>query len=187
MNVANQIKLNERLELHRKKLLIVCSILLVSNLLLCGLLFRQDTNVVLVPTHINKEITLTTGSSYSSEYLELITRDYIGLILNLSPENYEYVQSTILKNTHPSSYGVIKHELDALAEDIKKRSVAVNFQTTDMVVDKKRLQVDIRGYLETKIGLKTVSREQRKYRIIYGYMGSKLTLKEFFEVKDESL
>jgi type IV conjugative transfer system protein TraE len=187
MNIAGQIKLNERLKLHRKRLLIVCGLMLVSNVLLCKLLFRQDTNVILVPTHINKDITLTTGSAYSSDYLELITRDYIGLILNLTPENYEYAQEAILKNTHPSSHGVIKHELGELAEDIKKRSVAINFRTTDMVVDLRRLQVDVRGSLETKVGLKTVSKELRKYRIVYDYMGSKLTLKEFYEVKDESL
>jgi type IV conjugative transfer system protein TraE len=186
MNVANQIRLNKQLQGSFTKLMILSGVLLVSNLLLTAIIFRQDLRVMLVPTHINKEVTITVGS-VSEEYLELITRDYIGLILNLTPENYEYAESSILKHTHPSSYGAIQHELGELARDIKSRNVAISFSMTDMVVDKRNLKIDVTGYLETKIGLKSVSREVKQYRVTYDFTGSRLTLKEFYEVKDESL
>lgn len=186
MNVASQIQLNKQLKGCLTKLVLLSAVLLVSNLLLTAAIFRQDHRVILVPTHLNKEL-MTTVGSVSEEHLELITRDYIGLILNLTPENYAYAESSILKHTHPSSYGSIQHELGELARDIKDRNVVINFLTTDMVVDKQKLKVDVTGYLQTNIGLKAISKELKKYRIGYDFTGSRLTLKEFYEVKDESL
>jgi type IV conjugative transfer system protein TraE len=186
MNVASQIQLNKQLKGSLTKLMFLSGVLLISNLFLTATIYRQDLRVVLVPTHLNKELIVTIGS-VSEEYLELITRDYIGLILNLTPENYEYAESSILKHTHPSTYGVLQHELAELARDIKTRNVSIYFSMTDMVVDKQKLTVDVTGHLQTNLGLKAISRELRRYRIIYDFTGGRLMLKEFYEVKDESL
>lgn len=184
MDISNQIKHNAQLKRNLHSISIMCGILVISNFLLAISLYKQDSRTILIPTHISKNF-MVTDEKVSEEYLELISRDIAHQMLNLTPENYNYVEASILKMAHPSSYGTIKQELNELAHDIKSRDVSTNFSLSEININKQNFKVSIQGYLETKIGLRSISRELKKYHIIYDYSGGTLTLKEFYEVKDE--
>lgn len=184
MNLGRQIQVNSDLSKHRSLLIIVCAILLCSNLLLCISVVTKDTNTILLPMTLTKSFSVS-GKEVSEEYLELISRDLIQSILNITPNNYEYNKEAILKLVHPSFYGALKQQLDTLSEDVKQRQISIYFLPAEMKVSNEELTSEITGYLETRIGLKEVGKLLKKYRMKFDYTGSQLTLKEFYEVSDE--
>lgn len=184
MNVASQIQHNYRLKRHRSWLIISGTILMISNLLLSLYITNLESRTIVVPTYIPKEISLT-NKHVSEEYLELMARDVINMILNITPHSYEYVESYLLKLSHPSHYGKLKQELMELAEDIKMRDVSISFFITHMTVDVSNLKVAVEGHLETRVGLKTVNRELRKYNVVFDYTGARFSIKDFYEVENE--
>lgn len=180
MNVAGQIKLNNELKRHRSILLYSTACLLFTNVVLSGYLLAQDTKVVLVPTHVNKELTLS-QSRVTEEYLEVIVRDIATQLLNLTPSTYEYVEAQILKLALPSNYAHLKEDLKVLGDDIKDRDISVGFRISEVSVDVKNLECDVIGQLETRLGTTGISTERKTYKFLFDYSGSKLALKEFYE------
>ncbi|MCE2993409.1 MAG: TraE/TraK family type IV conjugative transfer system protein [Alphaproteobacteria bacterium] len=180
MNVAGQITLNKQLKKHKSVLLYSTAYLLFSNVVLCGYLISQDTKTVLVPTHINKELTLS-QSHVSEEYLEVIVRDIAMQLLNLTPDTYDYVETQILKLALPSNYAHLQEDLRVLGDDIRSRNISIGFQISQIVVDVKSLECEVTGYLDTRIGTSGVARERKQYKFEFDYSASKLALKEFYE------
>ncbi len=183
MNVNEQIKTNRTLQRHRKLLVIMLVCLLISNSLLAYCLVNLDSKIIVIPSQVTKEFYVT-EKKVSSEYLELMTRDFTNLILNLTADNYEYVKTSVLKQTKPDYYEKIKHELDALATDIKQRNVTTTFFIKELVIDPENLTSEVKGVLDTRIGLTTVSSINKVYRVVFDYSHSYLSLKEFYEVAD---
>lgn len=183
MNVNEQIKINRKLLKHRNWLLVGVTMMLLSNVLISSYLYRVDSKVVIVPSQVREEFYVT-DKKVSEGYLESMTRDFAFLILNLTSENYQYVEATVLKLTTPEYYEKMKHELDALATDIKQRNVTTSFFPKEILVDNEQLITEVQGVLDTKVGLTTVSRENKVYRMVFDYSLGYLSLKEFYEVKD---
>ncbi|MDF3047695.1 MAG: conjugal transfer protein TraE [Candidatus Midichloriaceae bacterium] len=184
MNIAQQVKANQRLRLEKLILGVLSGVLLLSNLGLTWHIVFKETTTIIVPTQINRSFSVG-NSGVSEEYLEMVARDLVTQLLNLTSENYEYVENAMLKIAHPSSYWKLRSELEELASDIKLRKVSVAFAITEMRIDKEALQVDVTGNLETRLGTKTIKREIKKYRVIFDYGAYQLALKEFYEVKDD--
>lgn len=185
MNIASQLKLNEQLKNQRSILVYSTVCLLLSNTLLSVYLITQDKQIVLVPTHINKELTIS-QFNITEEYLEVIVRDIAMQLLNLTPDTYEYVESQILKLALPSNYGHLKAELKVLGDDVRSRNISVAFQIQEIAVDAKTLECEVVGYLETRMGTMTVAREKKTYRFDFAFENSRLGLKEFHEVRQEN-
>jgi conjugal transfer pilus assembly protein TraE len=183
MNINEQIKANRNLLKHRNLLVIILVVMLISNTLLAFYLFKVDSKIIVIPSQVRKEFYLT-ESKVSNEYLELMTRDFTNLILNLTAENYEYVKTSVLKHTKPDYYEKIKHELDGLATDIKLRNVTTTFFIKEIILDTETLTSEVKGVLDTRIGLTTVSSVNKVYKIVFDYSLSYLSLKEFYEVED---
>lgn len=184
MNLAEQIKLNKQLEYHRILLSVVGALLLIINLLLSLYIFLQDKQTIIVPSFIPREFNVTTKTA-SSEYIELMARDIAMQVLNLTQENYEYTKNSLLRIAHPTSYGQLKTQLDELATDIRDRNLSINFTISNIVVDQEGQSAQVSGYLETKVGSKTVSRDLKTYSILFSYVAGTLTLRNFFEVAHE--
>jgi conjugal transfer pilus assembly protein TraE len=174
---------NTELLKHRKLLAMHGVLLMVVNLLLATSIYFNNTKTILVPLSLNKQVSVGI-KDVSNEYIELIARDLTQSILNITPDNYLYIKESVLKLAHPRFYGELQQQLDDLVQDVKTRQIGIHFSPIEMNINKDELTAQVNGYLETKIGLKQISKEIKKYHLAFDYTGSQFTLKEFYEVLD---
>lgn len=184
MELSRYIEINKKLKKHRTYLVGVLSIMMMSNFALSLALLSQNSRTILVPNVLSKGVEIS-DREVSEEYLELVTRDFIAQVMNMSQENYAYVEEYVLRLAHPASYHALKGELMELEQELKGRGVALNFSIKQISVNKKTLSAEVLGVLETRISGVAANREEKRYRVLFDYAARHLQLKEFYEVKDE--
>jgi len=183
MNTQHLVQINKKLLGQQKILCVLTSALVLIIALLSFGIARIDQTTIIVPSTINKQFQVS-NSKPSLDYLELLSRDIVGLLLNITPINNEYSKQSILKITDPSFHGQMNVEIDGLVKDLKERNISLSFATKDILVDIDQLAVEVHGILESRIGFKVVSTEKKKYQIRFKYNNSTVSLIEFFEVED---
>lgn len=181
MDIMNQEKLLSKLKMRWRLSAVMVGILLVSNLLLVIMLFRMERQVVLTPVHSPREMTVG-RDVFSAEYLELISRDICGLIMNVTAKSWKYSADTVLKHTHPDSYAHIKQAMDRLHKEVADKELALSFAVTDIKVNTSELRVVVSGQLSTSVGSLEVTRGMYQYILEYENNGGRLMLKSFKEV-----
>src|SRR4030066_1598133 len=87
---------------QRKWLRALTGLLVLSNVLLCLIVFGKREQVILVPPHITKSLRVQ-GDVISKEYLEEIGVYMAKLLLDLSPSSYSYNHEVLLKYVAPES------------------------------------------------------------------------------------
>ena len=173
-----------RVTKQRNFLLYATTALLLSIVIMAITLLRQERMTVVVPGYTGSEFTIS-NKSISKEYLELVARDFIATILNITPYNYDFCREKILKMTAPESYGKIKYDIEQMINDLKTRQISLRYTPISMELNEKKLEVDIGGYLTTYVGVKQTENIFSKYRIGFEYRGGGLMLTEFREITKE--
>jgi type IV conjugative transfer system protein TraE len=184
MLLGSQVKKAAEYQRHRRWLALALASSMLVNLILAVSVLVSDNKIIIVPSHIDREFTIS-HSYVSEEYLELLARDFTQTFLNLTPHNEAYVGEYLLSLTHPKYYGSLKLQLNELFDEIKSKQITMQFTLQDMEVDNRNLTVMISGYLTKRVGSKEVERKLRKYRIHFIKEKTKLSLYEFYEVEDE--
>lgn len=165
---------------QRNILAITCAFLIVSNTILVIASLFSTREIVLIPNALDKE-TAVSNKKMSPAYLEAITRDVVSLMLNITPSNTEYATRSVLKITHPSFFGQLKHELSRNAEDVVKRRITTFYfpQSMQILGDS---SVMVTGKLSTYLGKEMMSEEVKSYSITYAYEGFRPLVTDFHEV-----
>jgi conjugal transfer pilus assembly protein TraE len=165
---------------QRNILAATCALLIVSNTILAVTSLFSTREMILIPNGLDKE-TAISNKKMSPAYLEAITRDVIGLMLNITPSNTDYAIRSVLKITHPSFYGQLKHELSRNAEDVIKRRITTFYfpKSIQVTGDTK---VMVTGDLSTYLGKEMMNEEVKSYSITYAYEGFKPLVIDFHEV-----
>lgn len=165
---------------ERYALIGLCVFLMVSNLVLVlGLVLKQE-RVVLVPPRITQTLELQ-GSEVSPSYLEEMTTYFVHLIWDRTKETGVSSTNMILRYIAPESYGQIRAKLALEVERIQKDDIRTQFSMTDMTVQ--GLTVKATGILVTYVGRECVSETKTTCRLVYGFSGGMIRLKEFSEEK----
>lgn len=184
MEAASQIKMLSQLKQQRKVLAIIavvsglCTLLLTVNTLL------EKRTVVVIPAHVAKEFEIS-NKGVSEEYLELMSRDFIQSFLNITPESREYINGYLLRMAHPDYHGELKQQLAELFEEIVTKQITLHFNLSEMAIDRERLTAQANGYLVKHMGERKIESKLRQYHIAFANNGTRLLLKEFYEVEDE--
>ncbi len=165
---------------QRNILVVICGVMFVMSIVQQITIFRQEKSIVLVPSFLSGEVSLS-NQKVSSAYLENITRDVIGVMLDITPSNANYSAEQILKLTHPQFYGELKQQLNQRTEDVVSRKITTNFYANTMVVNMENKQVFVSGKLNTFYGTKMVMEEEKTYLITYEYNNFKLLIVDFHE------
>lgn len=173
-----------RVTKQRNFLLYATTALLLSIIIMATTLLRQERVTVVVPGYTGGEFTIS-SKGVSREYLELVSRDVISTILNITPYNYDFCREKILKMTTPESYGKVKYDIEQMVSYLKTRQISLRYTPISMELDEKKLEVDIGGYLTTYVGVKQTENIFGKYRIGFEYRGGILMLAEFREITKE--
>ena len=169
---------------QRNLLLVVTGMLLASNIALSTYINFQDTRIVIVPAQVSKSFEIS-NKWVSSEYLELMSRDVVHSLLNLTTDNVGYFEEALLKIAHPKFHGELKQQLSELTQDVRKRGVRIHFSISEIETDKTNLVAEVTGYLDTYVGLRKTSMEIKKFIVGFDYTGARLMLTKFYEVEEE--
>lgn len=178
-------KKNDILILQRNTTFAIAILLIITNFILSIALIRKDQKVILVPFGLNDKVTLSNNRPHNS-YLEAISRDIIYTVLNLTPNNVDYAEKTILSFAHGSSYGKLKNQMEELKRNIVSRKFSTVFYPIAIYPDSSTLTVVIEGILYTYFGQKEVSREEKKYEIKYNYTAGRLSIVGFSGIIGEN-
>lgn len=155
---------------------IVALLLLVSA--------NRDREAVLLP--ILDGPLKVSSSGVSREYLELVTRDTAVLTLNRTPNSLDYWMKSVLAIVSPKAQGTIKADLLKIVDEQRGSSMSQYFTLEGMEIDPKALQSTVSGKLNTVIGQKIVSSEQRTFVYDWEYVGMSLKLVGFHMVQPKS-
>lgn len=181
MNKLEALKQTNQILKQRNFLVLTCSVLILSNLLLAFALVFQDKEKILVPNSLDQEASIVNGRM-SPAYIEALTRDVINLMLNVTPSNVEYTAKSILKITHPKFYGTLKTSLLERTKDVINRHITLFFAPQSIILGDEPNTVYVTGKLSTILGKTEVSTEEKTYSIIYEYVGFKPLVLDFHEV-----
>jgi len=165
---------------QRNILVLICVMMFLTSLLQIIVIFRQDKEIVLVPSFLSGEVSLNNKKA-SAGYLENITRDVINAMLDVTPSNVNYSSEQILKITHPQFYGELKQHLNKRTQDIVSKKITTNFYAKSMAADTQNNQVFVSGKLLTFLGTKMVLEEEKTYSIAYEYNNFQLLIVDFHE------
>ncbi len=158
--------------------------LLVTNLIaLVGIVFlsvaaaTRSSEIILLPTLTDK--TKLSYDRIDPDYLEMVSRDLVYLIVNRTPSGMEYFKEAVLRIVHPSAYGRMQNELDALIEVQGSSSVSQSCRLLAVEVDIQLLQSSALCEVRSYVGQREVNRERKTFDMAWSYEGLRLSLKNF--------
>jgi type IV conjugative transfer system protein TraE len=157
---------------------------MIITLILSICLLKEDTTIILVPNYLPNPVAASKKIP-SNEYLEAISRDVVYTLFNLTPNNVNYAEKTILTLAHPRTYGNLKGQINLIKENITSRKFSTAFYPIEMYPDNQQLSVVVEGVLYTYLGAKEVSKDTKVYEIKYDYTSGKLTLLGITEIEKE--
>jgi len=168
---------SQRLFLQRNLLIVIGGALLITNVILAACLYGHTDRTIIVPAQLNQEVSLS-GAEFSESYMEEMTTFFLGLLLDLTPDNVEYKSSLVLKHVAPGSYNDLKKYFKEEAEKHKKYSLATHFSVTAISVSS-AMEREVTGMLTSRFGDTGKKDQQVSYRIGYRNKNGRLLLEKF--------
>lgn len=161
----------------------VCILLLIVLLLSIGLV-KKDNKTILVPFNLQDKLSIS-RNKVQNDYLVNVSSNVITTILNLTPNNVEYAEKTILNHTNSKSYGVLKNQFRIIKNNIISRKITTAFYPLSIYPNEESLTVQVEGILNSYLGQREVSSEKKKFEIKYDYSFGKLSIVGFTELMED--
>lgn len=156
-------------------------ICMIQCLLMFFMVGRE--RIVVVPPTIEKSFWVS-SSGVSSDYLSEMTRFFVMLRLNVTPDNSAAQRDILLRYTDPSVYGELKSLLVQEADKMQDQHVSLAFYPTkDIQTNTKKLKAMVEGDLKSYVGETALPVKHVKYLVSYRYHTGKLFITSFEEVK----
>ncbi len=156
---------------------------MAANLTLGIGLAGREAVTVLLPAVTGPTWEVGAGRA-GARYLEDMGRTAAVTLLTLTPENAAHVRRAAARMSDPSARGAIGAWVEAEAARMAGRDLATAFYPERIEADTGRLTVEIAGELATWIGREEVSREDRRYRLVFRVDGGRIGLLRFEQLED---
>lgn len=155
---------------------------LLTNILLAGTFFSMDKSVrtILVPTEITKTFWVD-GHNLSPEYLEQMGVWVIQQYATVTPSSVDYQTGQLMKYVHPSVHGELLKRFQLSAKNMKANNISKVFMPREVRVSQEGRAVALIGTLGTWIADKRINDEQKAFKVVFDYDGSKMFIKELKE------
>ena len=165
--------------LHQRNALLTLSFgLLALNILQAFLVLGKDERVVVVPPDVRQEFWVQ-KHTVSASYLEEMAIVYADLILENTPSGAAFRRDIILRHAASSGFGALKAKLLADEKRFKKEHLSTSFQANKVIVDPKKLRVEVQGDLVRYVGNKRISQSRDVYEFIFTYHRGRLLIQSF--------
>lgn len=158
------------------------------------LIFIQALSILLVIyiafKNANRERTIVTppvvresfwidSSDASDGYLQEMSTYFILLANNVSPSNVDYQKKLFIDKVNPSQQGALRLELDKQSQRIKRNNLVTMFYIKGFKIDSASNKVVVTGQLDSLIGDKMISSQEKVYRLGYQIINGKLYINEY--------
>ena len=161
--------------------------LLLANSLLSVLVFE-------VWKHHSVEITPYGGDSgylkstthVDSNYLSLMSENFIYSRLNVTPETVEANHQRLLKFADSQTYPNMLKLLDREAKLIRAKKMSSVFDITQIQVSPDSLTAQVTGILKRYVGLRALKEERLTYDLRFHYNQGRLSILSFTYSKEDS-
>lgn len=175
----NLIKKNTQLF---KKLLVW---MIGTNVLLVILLMMtiNREKIVLIPEVAPEDKLWVAHSAVSSEYLAILSRNLMSLLLEVSPSNVQAQQTELLKFVAASYRDLLKAKLDEIASAITGNNISQNFFITNIRIIQHKNIVYINGTLNEYIDKSLVSSTSQIYKLSFRVKNYSTELTNFELIK----
>lgn len=184
-NVNNdKLKKAEKGNRKRELVILILSIALLLALYVAAKNANRERTIV-VPPKINNTFWVDSNDA-SPEYLQEMSTYLIFLINNVSPSTVEYQKELFISKVNPSQQGELTLELDKQAQRIKRNNLVTMYYIKGFRIDSESNKVVITGQLNSLIGDKLISSQEKVYRIGYQIINGKLYVNEYGEVNSAS-
>ena len=180
--MTNIFKVNKEKLQQRNLLLLLCLVLLASNLVLALKIFTSSREIVIVPFARNEFVI---GGKVDEGYLSEMSDLFLGNLLNLTVNNIPLKKRNLLKYVTPGSWRNMDLYFSDLLEKYKGFNLATFFVRKTLKVDPKTLEVIAKGILTLRYGSSGIKEEERCYRLTFEFSYGKLLLAGFKEIKEE--
>jgi conjugal transfer pilus assembly protein TraE len=184
-NVNNEkLKKAEKGNRKRELVILILSIALLLALYVAAKNANRERTIV-VPPKINNTFWVDSNDA-SPEYLQEMSTYLIFLINNVSPSTVEYQKELFISKVNPSQQGELTLELDKQVQRIKRNNLVTMYYIKGFKIDSESNKVVITGQLNSLIGDKLISSQEKVYRIGYQIINGKLYVNEYGEVNSAS-
>lgn len=159
--------------------------------LVLGLLI---TNIVLVLSMVficmHQRVEVTPFASQSlkyansmfavdSEYLKLMSENFIFLRLNTTPETVGAEHQQLLSMVSSDTYPLFVKKLEQEAQIIRQQKISSHFDIQHIHVDSQKLQCRIQGILHRSVGLRDLPIEKASFVLQFQYRLGQFKLQKF--------
>ncbi len=157
---------NQTLYKQRNILLIICSLLIVSNVLFGIIGISKNNRTIIIPA-LKDTVSVVGKDGFSDSYIEQMTLFYVEMLLDLTPANIDYKSQILLKHVDSNSYHSFIEHYKEEKEKYKKYKLATKFDITNIKILKNSNEVEITGILSSSFGKGSVIDIAYNKKIVY--------------------
>lgn len=160
---------------QRNAIAVVSGVQALSMAALIIALLCKSERTILMPPEIKREMWFQ-GGHVSASYLESMAEYISKLLLDITPSSFPRNHEQILKFATPEAYGALKKQLMTDGEQYTKLQLSTHFYPTQLTVNQKTLEVDVKGTLTSYIAGKKVQDSQETITLKFTHRGAGMLL-----------
>lgn len=160
---------------QRNAIAVVSGVQTLSMAVLVVALVCKSERIVLMPPEIKREMWFERGD-VSASYLESLGEYISKLLLDITPSSFPHNHDQILNYATPEAYGVLKKQLMNDGEQYTKLQLSTHFYPTQLTVNQKTLEVEVKGTLTSYIAGNKVQDSQETITLKFTNRGAGMLL-----------
>lgn len=143
--------------------------MIVSNVILAGVLaFNNNRERIVISPQVAPEFKMwVEKSQVSNEYLVVMSRNVLDLLLDITPSTVLAQQQALLNMVAPKYQAALKSKLDDIAEQLTKNNLSQNFYIQSIRIRKGKPIVYITGTLNQYIDKNSASETTQIYKLTF--------------------
>lgn len=181
---SNQLKKAKKTSRNKDYVIIFLAICLLMSLFLAVKNANRERVIITPP--VTRETFWVDSNDASPEYLREMSTYFIYTVNNITPSTIDYNYKLFMDKVLPSQQGVLQSVLNKQSQRVKRNNLATMFNIKGFKIDAASNKVVITGQMDSLIGNKLVSSQEKVFRIGYQLVNGKLYVSEFGEVNSNN-
>ncbi len=165
--------------------------MIVSNVILAGVIaFNINREKIVIAPQVAPEYKMwVEKSQVSNEYLTVLSRNVLDLLLDITPNNVSAQQQALLNMVASKYRADLKTKLDEIADQLTKNNLSQNFYVQSIRIRKGKPIVYITGTLNQYIDKNSASATTQIYKLTFKVSNYSVQLEniETLEANDPQL
>lgn len=181
---SNELKKVKKASRNKDYIMIFLGVCLFMSLYLAVKNANRERVVITPP--VMRETFWVDSNDASPEYLREMSTYFIYTVNNVTPSTIDYNYKLFMDKVLPSQQGALQAEFSKEAQRVKRNNLATMFNIKGFKIDAASNKVVITGQMDSLIGSKLVSSQEKLFRIGYQLINGKLYVSEFGEVNSNN-